>query len=407
MSDISKVSIKILGIGGGGSNTVSAISSELDDLSFAAMNTDARALEALNISEKILIGKNVTHSMGAGGDAKLGKAAILSDIDSVRSIVGGVDLLVICTSLGGGTGSGASALVADAARQAGAKTIAFCTMPFEIEGREKMRTANLALADLRKSCDAVIPLYNDNMLAGEMGLEEAILEANKCIIFAIKLLSKLLNHAGLINIDFADLSKTLGSNKENKTLFTYSFAEGKNYIEKAILALEDCPILKSPDSPLKTSKLLINLCAGKNFSANKLKDTLIKIASKFCLGEEVLFGANLDEAYAEKIEIFVLGIEAVKSDEDKAPESSQIHSQLELPSEFASVPTKSKLTQKSKAKAAAKLAEENAQGKFEFISELDKQRGFFDDTPPNIYKNEDLDVPTYLRKGIKLVIKKS
>ncbi|MDB6113458.1 MAG: ftsZ, partial [Lacunisphaera sp.] len=159
------VGIKLIGIGGGGANAVDRLKMEnLDRLQLAVINTDFKALSTSPVQDKILIGTSLTRGLSAGGDPELGRKAAEADADKIAEIVKGTDLVFLVAGLGGGTGSGAAPVVAELAAEAGAVVIAFVTLPFSFEGGRRRKQAEEALAELRRVCDAVIPLANDMLL---------------------------------------------------------------------------------------------------------------------------------------------------------------------------------------------------------------------------------------------------
>ena len=397
---IPEISIKIIGVGGGGSNTLNMILPHVANVSFAAINTDAKALELSRASEKILIGRSLTRGASAGGDTKIGKAATLADLDAIKSCVGGVDLLFICTCLGGGTGSAAAPIIAQTARDAGTKVIAFCTTPFELEGKQRQLIADTAFENMRKSCDAAIALPNELMLGDSQNINEALRDANRSVVAAISMICEMLQRTGLMNIDFGNLKRLLGGNLKNSTLFAYAKAQGEKFAQHAVEEIVKCPMLQAKNVPQKAKRLLVSIRCGEDLPMNALKAVLINVASRFSDGNELAFGAIIEENFAGKIEICAIGVEEIPEEKPEPPAPTQ----LELPPEIIS-PKPPKTRQKTRARTAKerKLFDEN-QGNFDI--QLNEQRGLFATSQPNIRNNEDLDIPTYLRKNIKLAVKK-
>ena len=171
--------IKVIGVGGAGNNAVDRIRLEmevLDGLRLCCVNTDMKTLADSLVGEQHLLGRNLTRGLGCGGDPELGKRAAQTDTDLIARIVDGHELIFLISSLGGGTGAGASPVIAKVARECGCVVIAFVNMPFTFEGERRFKLANNSLKELREVCDAVIPLPND-MLLQEEAAQESVLHA--------------------------------------------------------------------------------------------------------------------------------------------------------------------------------------------------------------------------------------
>ncbi len=384
--------IKAVGIGGGGVNALEYMRGTLCGGSSLAINTDAKSLDASLASEKILIGKSITRSMGAGGDISLAERAAQDDLDAIKAAIENVKLLFITTSLGGGTGSAVAPIVAKIAKDAGIIVIAFCTLPFKFEGQSKTRIAENAFKKMRAICNAAIALPNDEMLAesAQANIIQAFEKASLCMRAAAGSISNLVSKGGLINVDFNSLKSTLQSNSVAKTAFAFGSAQGANYISKALKNFDNFPALKSEFSAQKADKLLVGVRTGNDMQMAQLKETLIAIASKFTSSENVSFGVVIEPSFQKRIEILALGLELA----DELFEEPEVVEEPK-PIEPIKVPRKPRYKPKK---------EEN-QSEFDFV-DVDLKRGFFEDTVRNIYGKEDLDVPTYLRRNIKIQISK-
>ena len=203
------IAIKLVGVGGAGSNAVDRLKMEnLERLQLAVINTDYQALASSPVQDKVLIGMSVTRGLGAGGDPELGREAAEADREKISAVVKDCDLVFLVTGMGGGTGSGASPVVAEIAAETGALVIAFVTMPFSFEGGRRLKQAEEGLRALRQVCDAVIPLPNDVLLQ-EAAENETVLDsfarADEWIGRGVKSIWAMLFKTGLINLDFATL----------------------------------------------------------------------------------------------------------------------------------------------------------------------------------------------------------
>ncbi len=395
--------IKVVGIGGAGINALYKLCMEnIPAVEFCAMDCDADILSQCAIAEKILLGKKSTRSMSAGGDSAAGEASAMEDLDSIKNAVAAVDLLFIIAGLGGGTGGGAAPIVARCAAEGGAKVISFCTMPFEVEGAQKKAEALEALRRLELESDATIPLPNDILLKNapaDAGLLDAFLKADTCMSMAVKSVCKMLLCTGLINIDFA-VVKSLFAKKSRKTIFGIGCGSGADCVNSALADLSNCPLLNLPKAPEKADNVLINVICGADMGMNKLQYILESVSNMFSAKEKVRIGAIVDEAYRGRVEICVIGASGVSDGTQAAfgggtPVRNAEHFE-----------EKSRHGERIKARIKKKIFKpkpetETEQSEFSFM-EMSKQRGFFEDTEPNMYRGEDLDVPTFMRKNIKI-----
>ncbi|HEX3729811.1 MAG TPA: cell division protein FtsZ, partial [Opitutaceae bacterium] len=231
------VAIKLVGIGGAGSNAVDRLKMEnLERLQLAVINTDHQALSSSPVQDKVLIGMSVTRGLGAGGDPDLGREAAEADREKVAAVMKGCDLVFLLAGMGGGTGGGASPIVAEIAAEQDALVIAFVTMPFSFEGGRRLKQAEEGLRALRQVCDAVIPLPND-MLLQEGGENESVLDsfarADAWIGRGVKSIWSMLSKTGLINLDFAAIRQAFRQ-PGAKTLFGLGAGTGDNAVAETI-----------------------------------------------------------------------------------------------------------------------------------------------------------------------------
>lgn len=382
--------IKAVGIGGGGVNSLEYLRGTLCGGSCLAINTDAKSIEASSAEEKILIGKSITRSMGAGGDISLAERAAQDDLDAIKAAFENVKLLFITVSLGGGTGSAVAPVAAKIARDLGICVIAFCTLPFSFEGQGKTRVAENAFKKMRAICNAAIALPNDEMLAesAQANIISAFEKASLCVRAATGSISNLVSERGFINVDFNSLKNTLQTPAPAKTAFAFGSGQGANYVLKALKNFESFPALKSKFSAKKADKLLVGVRAGSDTQMAQLKETLISMASKFTNSENVSFGVIIEPSFQKRIELTAIGLE-VSEELFEEPEEEE----------------KPKETQKKPRKIRHNKNIEQNQSEFDFV-DVDLKRGFFDDTARNIYGKEDLDVPTFMRRNIKIQISK-
>ena len=206
--------ICVLGVGGGGVNTVIRIDANgIEQVKLYAINTDAQQLMDSNVPNKIQIGKNLTKGLGSGGDPRVAEEAALESYDELKNIIKDYNLVFVATGLGGGTGSGAAPIIAGIAKQMGILTLGYATLPFRFEGKKRIEIANIALEKLRNNCDALIELPND-ILLDEFGrdnknasLDSAFRISDMTLFQGVYGLSETIIYTGVINIDFADMKR--------------------------------------------------------------------------------------------------------------------------------------------------------------------------------------------------------
>lgn len=200
--------IKVVGCGGGGSNSAQRMANEgIKGAELVAINTDAQHLLRVNADKKILIGKKKTRGLGAGSLPQVGEEAALESVDEIRAFVEGSDMVFITAGLGGGTGTGSAPVVAEAARDAGALTIAVVTLPFGVEGHVRRMNAEAGLERLREVADTVIVVPNDKLLevVPRLPLQAAFKVSDEVLMRAVKGITELITKPGLVNLDFADV----------------------------------------------------------------------------------------------------------------------------------------------------------------------------------------------------------
>ncbi|WP_309397794.1 cell division protein FtsZ [Cerasicoccus maritimus] len=414
------VRVKIIGVGGAGTNAVDRIQMmPQEQINLAAVNTDAQALESSPIGEKLMIGKSVTRGLSTGGDVEIGQTAAEKDETKLRQMVDGQDLIFIVAGLGGGTGSGAAPVISRLASEQGALVIAFVTLPFTFEGARHHEVAENALVAMRSHCDAVIPLPNDLLLQQmdeSATVLDAFAQADAWISRGIQSICAMLTQTGLINLDFAMLRKVF-EGRGGKTLFGLGRGEGDDFMQEALNDLALCPLLHTPGFAKRADSLLVNIIGGTDLGISHVNQIMTAIAEKFGSKEQIVLGAVVDESCQNTVEICVIGATHVTGYRperkvrrtapriDIAPEPRPSVTKKTPDDElFDTVETKPKpLVHESKLGKKRQPELEIDQEEFTFVSE-DEQRGFFENTERNIFDGEDLDVPTYLRRGVRITL---
>jgi cell division protein FtsZ len=401
------IAIKLVGIGGAGANAVDRLKMEnLERLQLAVINTDHQALSSSPVQDKVLIGTSVTRGLGAGGDPEPGRLAAEADREKIAAVVRDCDLVFLLAGMGGGTGSGAAPIVAEIAAEEGALVIAFVTMPFSFEGGRRLKQAEEGLQALRRVCDAVIPLPND-VLMQEAADNETVLDsfarADEWIGRGVKSIWSMMFRTGLINLDFATLRQAF-QQRGGKTLFGLGTGEGPNAVADAIESLKLCPLLHTPEFSRKADRLLVNITGGTDLTLPKVNELMTAVTEQFGKESHVFMGAVIDESLQNRVEICVLGTSDIGGrglpSRRLAPSAlRQAQGRLRTEERILTVAevNRSNVGEEKPAVRAVPVA----QDEFGFDREVES-RGYFDKTDRNLFEGQDLDVPTYLRKGIKL-----
>jgi cell division protein FtsZ len=414
------VAMKVIGIGGAGSNAVDRLKMDnLARMQLAILNTDAEALSGSPIETKLMIGAGITRGLSTGGDPELGRLSAEADRDKIAALVARTDLVFLVAGMGGGTGSGAAPVVAEICRQAGALVIAFVNLPFSFEGGRRLKQAEEGLAELRRCCDAVIPLPNDMLIQvsaeGQSALESFAL-ADEWIGRGVRSLWAMLHRTGLINLDYATLRQAF-SQKSGKTLFGLGSGSGDNPVTHALESLKQCPLLHTPEFSRKADRLLVNIIGGPELSLANVNDIMAAVSEHYGRDAHIFLGAVIDEQLAGRVEICIIGTSDVPrgavrrgvatvlpSAEDTklplqdTPVRAKPNTATRKPSEAVTVAAAAEPASAQPAKPATK------QDEFFFNKSEPESRGWFDHTDRNLFDGQDLDVPTYLRKGIKLAL---
>ena len=417
------IAIKLVGVGGAGSNAVDRLKMEnLERLQLAVINTDYQALASSPVQDKVLVGMGVTRGLGAGGDPELGREAAEADREKISAVVKGCDLVFLVTGMGGGTGSGGSPVVAEIAAEAGALVIAFVTMPFSFEGGRRLKQAEEGLRALRGVCDAVIPLPNDVLLQ-EAADNETVLDsfarADEWIGRGVKSIWSMLFKTGLINLDFATLRQAF-QQRGGKTLFGLGEGQGENAVADAVASLKLCPLLHTPEFSRKADRLLVNILGGADLTLPKVNELMTAITEQFGRDSHIIMGAVIDEDMPGRVEVCVIGTSDMggrgapgrrllaPGARAKLP-GSALPSRNENAAGHAPANAAMVLPTSGGEPSAARPSEPRvvhipkpAQEEFGF-GEVES-RGHFEKTDRNLFDGQDLDVPTYLRRGIKILL---
>jgi cell division protein FtsZ len=300
--------IKVVGVGGGGSNAVGRMLHEgLKGIEFYVLNTDKQALAASPVPNKIAIGKKLTNGLGAGADPAVGRQAALEDTEQIIEILEGADMVFVTAGLGGGTGTGAAPVVASLAKELNALTVAVVTKPFAFEGPRRMRQAERGLAELGGSCDTVISVPNEKLLSlapKRTSIFEAFRLADDVLRQAVQGIADIITTPGVINRDFSDIrSIMLGM---GYAMMGTAVASGENAPVEAARKAINSPLME--EGGVRGARgVLINITASSNLGIHDVNEAcnLIRTATE---NEDVQinFGVVMDENMGDEVKITVI-----------------------------------------------------------------------------------------------------
>jgi len=311
--------IRVVGVGGAGGNAVNRmIESGHIGVEYLAINTDIQVLELSSADRKIQIGENVTRGLGAGGDPEVGRAAAEESIQDIKMALDGADMVFITCGMGGGTGTGASPVIAQASRELGALTVAVVTKPFRVEGVKRGRIAEEGVQGLGSAVDTLIVIPNDRLLSltdRKLTLVEAFAFADTILQHGVQGISELIVIPGLVNLDFADVRAVMKD--AGTALMGIGIQSGDNRATQAAQAAISSPLLEA--SIEGASKVLLNITGGSDLTLSEVEEALNIVAEAARGGRtgeaDITFGAVVDEKSEGEIRVTVLAT----GFEDEAP----------------------------------------------------------------------------------------
>ncbi|HWP06299.1 MAG TPA: cell division protein FtsZ, partial [Polyangiaceae bacterium] len=263
--------IKVIGVGGSGGNAINTmIHFGLEGVEFVTVNTDAQALGSNAAAEKIAIGQNVTRGLGAGADPERGRKAALEDVNRLKEIVMGADMVFVTAGMGGGTGTGAAPIVAQLAREAGALTVGVVTKPFAFEGKLRARRAEQGIQSLTEHVDTLITIPNEKLMSiadDELTFVEAFRKADEVLFQAVKGISDLITLDGIVNVDFADVRTVMSGN--GRALMGTGCAKGEGRARLAAEQAIHSPLLDDISVQGATG-VLINVVGGHDMKMKEI-----------------------------------------------------------------------------------------------------------------------------------------
>ncbi len=299
--------IKVLGVGGGGNNAVSSMvtTQAIKGVDFVSVNTDAQALLTSQAPSKLQIGENLTKGLGSGSDPEIGKQAAEESREKIKQILLDSDMVFITCGMGGGTGTGASPVIAEIAKEVGALTVAVVTKPFLFEGTRRMVVAEEGIEELKKKVDTLIIIPNQRLLDvidKKMTLLEAFQVADSVLGQGVQGISDLITTPGLINVDFADVRTIMTG--AGSALMGIGVGSGENRAQTAARAAVSSPLLETSVDGARG--ILFNIIGGSDLTMSEVSQAAEIITSAADADANIIFGATIDDKLVDQIKITVI-----------------------------------------------------------------------------------------------------
>jgi cell division protein FtsZ len=458
------IPIKIVSVGGAGLNALDRIVLDgLEGAEVLALNTDVQSLASSVAAHKVQLGRTVTRGLGAGGDPAVGYQAAFESTEEIREALTGGRMIFICSGLGGGTGSGAAPYVAHLAREAGALVLAFATLPFAFEGRRRNAQAREALGRLNEIANAVVCFENDqmgDMVAPQAGIHQAFSKADTTISQSIRSIVNLIQRPGLIRIGFDDLVAALRS-RNGRCLFGFGESDSENRAHDALAQALKSPLMDRGRTLAEAARVLVQVAGGPGMTLSEVEIVMKELDRHVSDETQILFGTAVDGRLGDRLSVTI--ISSFAADDNVVPQPAQTPPlssappmpppweqpqasppKMEIepeatpiedfqstetapieepePIEVENVPAPSVESVSSAfevvdapeppvstprrkptpAKEEKVSPEKSIQAKQEVLQFEPVNRGRFEKSEPTIVEGEDLDVPTYLRKKIKV-----
>ncbi|WP_010916284.1 cell division protein FtsZ [Thermoplasma volcanium] len=304
------VKIKVVGCGGGGSNTVSRLYEEgLKGADLIALNTDASHLKTIKVAKKLLIGYRTTRGLGTGADPKVGEEAAAEEIVSIKKMVQNTDIVFVTAGLGGGTGTGSAPVVAKAAKEAGAIVISVVTLPFDSEGPMRMDNAVIGLENLAQFSDTLIAIPNQRLLSEVPNAEmkTAFAYADRVLADTIRAIVEIITKTGVINIDYSDIKTVMKSGG----VAMIGMGQSKKGGDRIMTALEEALKPRLIDVDISTAKdCIFKIIAPPDITVSEVGKAMSEIKKRITAKSRIIWGLTVDKNLDQdvKVLIFMTGV---------------------------------------------------------------------------------------------------
>src|SRR5713226_482702 len=451
------IPIKVVGVGGAGLNALDRIVLDgLERADVVAINTDVQSLASSVAACKVQLGRSVTRGLGAGGDPELGYQAAIESADEIRQALVDARLIFICAGLGGGTGSGAAPVVAQLAREAGSLVIAFATLPFSFEGKRRAVQAQETLSRLNEVANAVICFENDrmgDMVAPKAGIHQAFAVADRTISQSVRSIVNLIQRPGLIRIGFDDLFAALRS-QNGRCLFGFGESDSDNRAHDALRQALKNPLMDKGKMLTDAAHVLVQVAGGPGMTLSEVEILMQELGRHVNDQTQILFGTAVDGKMGNRLSVTIISSLAADGEGASQTISAMSDPILTLPPpiwEQPPPPPKIDIVPQSVSAEAGPIsenlisfvepapiepppveaepkikkpapaprlivpkkkplpvreskppAEKYVQTKQEVLQFEPVTRGRFEKSEPTIGEGQDLDVPTFLRKNIRV-----
>ncbi|MDB4929880.1 MAG: Cell division protein FtsZ [Myxococcaceae bacterium] len=298
--------IKVVGVGGAGGNAIrTMIEQQVTDVDFIVANTDIQALMQSPADVKIQLGRALTKGLGAGANPEVGKRAAMEDIQLIQEHLQGADMVFVTAGMGGGTGTGAAAVIAQIARDLGALTVGVVTKPFKFEGTRRSRFAQAGLAELGAHVDTLITIPNDKLLAldDDMTMTDSFRKADEVLVNAVQGISDLIQQSGLINVDFADVKAVMSG--AGLALMGIGYGRGDTRAMDAARAAISSPLLDNISVDGATG-VLINFMGGPDLRLREVNEAASMIQESAGEDANIIFGAVINENMRDVVKVTII-----------------------------------------------------------------------------------------------------
>tara|TARA_B100001146_G_scaffold204674_2_gene198081 strand:+ start:100 stop:1293 length:1194 start_codon:yes stop_codon:yes gene_type:complete len=384
-----KAKLKVVGVGGAGGNAINRmISTNMEGVDFIVINTDAQDLENNAAEQKIQIGSTLTKGLGAGARSTIGLEAMETDREAVQTLLEGADMVFITAGMGGGTGTGASPVIAQIARELDILTVGIVTLPFNFEGPKRMNRGLAGISEMRKTCDTLLIIPNQKLMSivdKNTTLTAAFHLADSILNQAAKGISDLINVHGMINLDFADV-ETIMKNMGEAIMGT-GVATGE---ERAVLSAQQAiasPLLDNA-SISGAQGILVNITGGKDLTLHEVDEATSIIFEEAGNDANIIFGAVIDPKLEEEIQVTVIATgfnnHKYREDPDETPHIIKVPKR----EENRMLGEKINVSLSEQKNIPKEMAPED---------ERPKPNMLIDDDNPVIYGN-DIEIPAFIRR---------
>jgi cell division protein FtsZ len=362
--------IVIIGVGGGGMNAVNKMAEDqIQGVEFIVANTDQQALNDSIIQKQILLGKESTKGLGAGAHPEIGKKAAEESLDEIEAAVAGADLVFVAAGLGGGTGTGAAPVIAEAAKKAGALVIGIVTTPFSFEGGKRGTNSVEGLKNLSSHVDSIIVISNDRLLdeLGEISFTESFKYADAILKLAVRTIADLINEHSIINLDFADVRTVIEG--QGAALIGVGKASGEQAAVEAAINAINSPILES--SIEGASNAIVNVAgSSRSLTIKKAQEAVETIKEAAASNMDIMFGITNNESLGDEIVVSVIatGLKKTRLQVEAAQKTTE---RLAFADDTDIEKYREGSTKEFNPEAIKELTEDNNGGTFEGFSLLD------------------------------------